>query len=266
MSSYASLLPGARVRGESGFIGTVERLEHHWTSDDELPDRMVVRSDDGRWRYSIPLMFITSVTQGAFHPLVQVQIRPDELTHYIIEAIPPKVARATTPPSTLASAPRAEPVASDEQPVLRAPVAAEEMIVRKEPVRLGKVHVHKDVETRQERMSLPMYREQAVIEHIAADQYDGMPSPNPNEVLIPVIEERLVIRKEAVIVEYLRIRKDLVREQHEVVSDLRREVVTVTEERESESVPPPRVLHERRATDAEEHPQTESGNVQGTAT
>ncbi|WIG60566.1 MAG: hypothetical protein OJF49_003314 [Ktedonobacterales bacterium] len=257
------------MRGESGFIGTVERLEHHWTSDDELPDRMVVRSDDGRWRYSIPLMFINSVTQGAFHPLVQVQIRPDELTHYIVEAIPPKVARATTPPSSSpsapVSAPRAEPVASDEQPVLRAPVAAEEMIVRKEPVRLGKVHVHKDVETRQERMSLPMYREQAVIEHIAADQYDGMPSPNPNEVLIPVIEERLVIRKEAVIVEYLRIRKDLVREQHEVVSDLRREVVTVTEERESESVPPPRVLHEPRATDAERHAHLEGSDSPGTA-
>src|SRR5215471_7515050 len=96
MTSYSSVLPGARVRTAQGFLGTVERLEHHWSDPTEQPDRMIVRSDDGHWRYSIPVMFISTIEQGALSPIVQLRLHPDELTHYVAEALPARP-RATRP-------------------------------------------------------------------------------------------------------------------------------------------------------------------------
>jgi uncharacterized protein (TIGR02271 family) len=236
MNSYASILPGARVRSPDGFIGTVERLDYHWADSSEQPDRMIVRSDDGRWRYSIPLMFINGIAQGAFHPIVELRLNPDELTHYIVEQVEPQQhaqqhAQQAAPADNGAT--EAAPAAPDgdaQSPVLRVPVAVEELVVHKEPILRGKVHVHKGVETVEQHVDLPVYHEEAVIERIPAEGYDGA-AANPNEVLIPVLEERLVVRKESVVSEYIRVRKELVRDQKQVRGQVRREVVRFDEER-----------------------------------
>ena len=227
-SGFAGVLPGARVRGEDGFIGTVERLEHHWAASDERPDRMIVRSDDGRWRYSIPLMFVSSVSQSALYPIVVVGLHQDDLLHYVAEEVPPERAvRAGQPRQTQGEA-RQE--SEGEPEVLRVPVAEEELVAHKQPVPLGMAHVHKGVETREAQTQVPVYHEEAVIERIPADQLDPKSPTNPNEVIIPVVEERLVVRREQVVTEYIRVRKALVAEQREVLGEVRREYVTVTED------------------------------------
>jgi uncharacterized protein (TIGR02271 family) len=230
MTSYSSVLPGARVRTAQGFIGTVERLEHHWADSTEQPDRMIVRSDDGRWRYSIPVMFISTIEQGAFSPIVQLRLDPDELTHYVAGALPgtPHASRSDM---------AARPPTSEEEPTLRVPLAIEELVVRKEPLLLGKVHVHKGVEAVEQRTQVPVYHEEAVVEHIPPEQYDGGAPNDPNEVIVPVIEERLVVRKERVVTEYIRIRKALVAKPYEVYGTVRREVVDLHEEREDGVMP-----------------------------
>lgn len=232
MNSYASILPGARVRSPDGFIGTVERLEYHWADSSEQPDRMIVRSDDGRWRYSIPLMFINGIAQGAFHPIVELRLNPDELTHYIVEQVEPQQhAHQVAPAGNGATeAASATPDGDAQSPVLRVPVAVEELVVHKEPILRGKVHIHKGVETVEQHVDLPVYHEEAVIERIPAEHYDGA-AANPNEVLIPILEERLVVRKESVVSEYIRVRKELVRDQKQVRGQVRREVVRFDEER-----------------------------------
>jgi uncharacterized protein (TIGR02271 family) len=236
MNSYASILPGARVRSPDGFIGTVERLDYHWADSSEQPDRMIVRSDDGHWRYSIPLMFISGIAQGAFHPIVELRLNPDELTHYIVEQLEPQQNARPTPapePAGNAAAQETTAATSDgeaQSPVLRVPVAVEELIVHKEPILRGKVHVHKGVETVEQHVDVPVYHEEAVVERIPADRYDGA-TATPNEVLIPILEERLVVRKESVVTEYIRVRKELVRDQKQVRGQVRREVVRFDEER-----------------------------------
>lgn len=231
MRNYASILPGARVRTADGFIGTVERLDHHWSEPADSPDRMVVRSDDGRWRYSIPLMFVTSATQGTFHPIVQIAVHSDELAHYILEEVhgePQDGAAIADEPTTVLDA-RELP---QDDVVARMPVVEEQLIVRKQPVVRGKVHIRKSVETAEQHIALPVYHEEAIVEHIPPDQYDGMASSNPNEVIVPVIEERLVIQKQSVVKEYIRVRKQLISEHKEVRGTVRHEVVEVTEERQ----------------------------------
>lgn len=241
-SSFASVLPGARVRGEDGFIGTVERLEHHWAAPDERPDRMIVRSDDRRWRYSIPLMFVSGVSQGALYPLIVVGLHQDDLLYYVTQEIPPERTAAGAVP---ARAPRDEPAGDGEPEVLRVPLAEEELVARKQPVPLGMAHVHKGFETTEARILALVYHEEAVIERIPADQFDASAATNPNEVIIPVIEERLVVRREQVVAEYIRVRKTLVGEPEEVQGQVRHEYVTVTEDgREGHS---PTTLFDSRA-------------------
>lgn len=233
MRNFTAILPGARVRTEEGFLGTVERLEHHWADAGDQPDRMIVRSEDERWRYSIPLMFVHSITQGAFHPIVYIALRQDELIHYIYESIPPKqkAARQPAPPTGA---------------VLKLPVHEEELVVRKRPIVLGKIHVHKGVESEERRVSLPVYHEETVIDRVPPEQFDPAAArENPNEVYVPIIEERLVVQKQMVVKEYLRIRKELVSEQQEVSETVRHETVKITEDRQPDM--PPNVRLVRRA-------------------
>lgn len=235
-SGFTGVLPGARVRGKDGFIGTVERLEHHWAASEEQPDRMIVRSDDGRWRYSIPMMFVSGVSQGTLYPIVVVGLDAEDLIHYVVEEVPPERPRATrTARRKAQSRPRAEQPAAEEpvveEPeVLRVPVVEEELVAHKQPVPLGMAHVHKGVETAEAQTQVPVYHEEAVIERIPADQLDLSAANNPNEVIIPVTEERLVVRREQVVTEYIRVRKALVAEPRQVVGEVRREYVTITED------------------------------------
>ena len=256
MKTYTSILPGARVRSEDGFIGTVERLERHWTEGVDQPDRMIVRSEDRQWRYSIPLMFVSKVTQGAFHPIIIVKVHSDDLAHYILEEVDPAtpldVRQPEAPavdqphagdiadqPTTVLNAGELRagmPIPQDDT-VLRMPVHEEQLVVRKKPVVLGKIRVHKGVETVEQEVGVQLFHEEAIIEHVAPDQYDGLAPSNPNEVLIPVIEERLVVQKQSVIKEYIRVRKELVQRHEEVRGTVRREVVQISEDRQDGAGP-----------------------------
>lgn len=226
MSSSGSVLPGARVRSQDGFIGTVERLEQRASGVDSQPDSMVVRSEDGLWRYSVPLMLVRRVSRGTFHNIVDVAIGRDDLTQYIVE-------EPQEPPST-----SEEPVANSwgrtgaAQAVTRIPLAMEELVVHKRPVVLGKVHIHKDVETVEQHYTVPVHHEEAIVEHIPPSQYDGLPPADPSEVIIPILEEHLVVTKKTVVKEYLRVRKQLITRQQEVRDTVRREAIQVTEQRE----------------------------------
>lgn len=250
MRSFASILPGARVKCEQGFIGTVERLERRWAEPGDQPDRMLVRSDDGCWRYSIPLMFVNKVSQGTFHPVVYLAVQPEELVHYVVEAIPePERAHGATQPRTDEQDPEASEISAgastdsasgetaDEDLVLNMPIAHEELVVRKEPVVLGTIRVHKGVESEEQHVTVPVWHEEAILEHIPPDQYDRKAYTNPNEVIIPIVEERLIVRKQIVVKEYLRIRKTLVSQSDEVHETVRRETVSVTELRQEDIDP-----------------------------
>ncbi len=264
MKTYTSILPGGRVRSEDGFIGTVERLERHWAEGADQPDRMIVRSEDRQWRYSIPLMFVSKVTQGAFHPIISVKVHSDDLTHYLLEEVDPAtpldvrqpeppavdqphagdIADIADQPTTVLNAGELRagelragmPIPQDDT-VLRMPVHEEQLVVRKKPVVLGKIRVHKGVETVEQEVGVQLFHEEAIIEHVAPDQYDGLAPSNPNEVIIPVIEERLVVQKQSVIKEYIRVRKELVQRHEEVRGTVRREVVQISEDRQDGAGP-----------------------------
>jgi hypothetical protein len=67
------------VRAKDGFIDTVGGLQHAGKDAGIHPDAMLVRSDDGQWRYSIPLLHVTEVRQEALKPIVGVDLNTDDL-------------------------------------------------------------------------------------------------------------------------------------------------------------------------------------------
>ena len=225
MSGSAEVVPGAWVRTREGMVGIVERLERHEGTKVPRPDYMVVRSDDGNWRYHFPLALVASTTQGDFYSIVNLAIGAEDLTRYVAEDISAQT--ATNQPTPAAD--RQPPGDPDQKP--RIPLAAEQLRAYKEPVELGRVHIHKGVESIEESQTVPIYHEEVIVEHISPDQYGGSPPADPDVLIIPVVEEQLVVEKRTVVREYIRVRKNVVTEQQEIRDTVRREVVTMTERR-----------------------------------
>ncbi len=227
MNGADTILPGARVRTREGIVGTVERVETVDADGGVRPITMAVRADGQGRRYEIPVMLVDSIVQGPFYTIVNLSISADEIAHY--GAAPPEPAVVDNAPA--AALPDGEWMPDDPNAVLRVPLAAEEITIYKQAVELGSVHIHKGVESVKQSMTVPVYREEAVVERIAPDQYDASAPIGPNEVIIPVVEEQLVVEKRSVVTGYIRVRKNIVTEQRTVHDTLRHAFVEVQERR-----------------------------------
>ncbi len=84
-------------------------------------------------------------------------------------------------------------------------------------------------------MSVPLSHQEVTVEHFPATQYDPSAMSNPNDTIIPVTEEQLVVEKRQVVVEYIRVRKTTVTTQQEVCETVRREYVEVREQRQDDA-------------------------------
>ncbi len=245
-STYGNITPGTRVMVEDTTLGTVERLEARDAAGGQ-PDHMIVRSQDGQQHYNIPLMLVSGIDQQTFGSAVRLNAGMEQLRHYQVEQ-----AGGMTPP--------AMPTAVEDDGTLRIPLAAEELVAQKQPIVLGKVRVHKGVETVQQNLTVPVYHEEAIVEHIPVDQYDPNAPSNPGDLIIPVTEEQIVVEKRSVVKEYIRIRKNVVTQEQHVSDTVRREFVELTEQRQSAG--DLTLLH---YGDANAVPASTSGAASGTA-
>ena len=109
-------------------------------------------------------------------------------------------------------------------------LAEETLQVGKRPVERGRVRLHKTVSERTETVELTLMREQVEVERVAFNQPVDAPAPARTEgdvMVIPRYEEVLVVSKQLVLVEELRVR---------TVRSERREPQQVTLRREELSV------------------------------
>lgn len=112
---------------------------------------------------------------------------------------------------------------------IRIPVLTEQLVVEKEAVSRGAIHLHKGVETAEQTLQVPVFHEEATIEHMTPEAYNSSGVQDPDTMVIPIYEEQLVVEKRMVLKEYIRIRKRRVEEQQTVTETLRREYLTVTD-------------------------------------
>ena len=143
--------------------------------------------------------------------------------------IEPTTVSAQAPPE-----PAGEPMAENE----RETNADEKVIelhgellrVHKERIQRGEVRIRKEVVTEQQRLEVPVSREEIVVEHlpVAADATSAAP-PNASggEVRIPLTEERVTAEKQPIVTDSVRIAKRLVESAQPVNEEIKHEELKI---------------------------------------
>ncbi len=210
MPQHIAVTKGTSFYAGDRLIGMVKQIEHDGAKQAELA---YVRSEDGQWHYRFPLDLVQHVERRDGHKMAWLALTPRDLVRFRVteDALPARRVAATVVPN------------GD----VRIPLATEELTATTRPMQRGIIHLHKGVETQQQQIAVPVSQETAIIERIPADQWDATQPLNPDEIVIPITEERLVIHKETVITEYICVRKQRTIENQVVNESVRREVLSV---------------------------------------
>lgn len=116
---------------------------------------------------------------------------------------------------------------------LRIRRSEEELKVGTREHEAGAVRVRKRVRTDRERIVVPKKRVEVTVERVPVDEGEGAGSDiGEDEIVVPIIEEEVVVEKRPVVREELRIRKDVVEDTEVVEEDVRREEIEVDDQTE----------------------------------
>lgn len=113
---------------------------------------------------------------------------------------------------------------------VRVPLVEEELDVQKQTRQSGGVRVTKSVVTEQKEVSVPVTREELEVERVPASG-DTTPAGTAafveSEIIVPIVEEEVVVTKRPVVREEVRVRKHEVQDQRAMSADVRREEAQV---------------------------------------
>jgi uncharacterized protein (TIGR02271 family) len=218
--------PGAVVLARDGYVGTV--------------DEVIPSAATGRPEY-----FVTAPNQTGERLMVPVSLvdinsRPGEIylreifqtvlqhSRTIPAGVDPRtLLQQTTTPSYPGNYPAAgivRGIGQDSRVVL--PVTEEKLEVGKRTVELGALELHKTVEHFQDSRRIPLTFDQLEVERVAVNrQLDAPLEPRyeGDVLIIPVMEEVLVVEKRLMLIEEVRISKRQEVREQEVNETLRRE-------------------------------------------
>lgn len=112
----------------------------------------------------------------------------------------------------------------------------EQVVVGKRMVETGTVRLHKHTEERSETVRTPLQQVTWQVEHVPVGRViEGAPAirQEGDTTVYPVVEERLVVRREMILVEEVRVTRSTTVTEHESTHTLKRE--QITEDREASS-------------------------------
>jgi uncharacterized protein (TIGR02271 family) len=125
----------------------------------------------------------------------------------------------------------------EDKDELRVRRIEEELKVGTREREAGAVRVRKRVRTDHERIAVPKKRVEVTVERVpveepssSAEEGTTEPEIRDDEIVVPVIEEEVVVEKRPVVKEEIRIRKEVVEDTEIVEEDVRREEVEVDDE------------------------------------
>ncbi len=110
------------------------------------------------------------------------------------------------------------------------PVIEEEIVVGKEYVDTGKVKISKKISEHQQTIDIPLIQERVSVERVAINKFVDTPPEIRHEgdlMIIPVLEEQIVVQKRLVLVEELHVTKQLVETHHSEEVTTRKEDVNI---------------------------------------
>jgi uncharacterized protein (TIGR02271 family) len=162
-----------RVTGKEGLCGVVDRK---LPSADDGSTKTAILLDNGQ-RVFVPTELMVLQKDGSYY-------------------LPMSLAELNTPQSR-------DP--ADEQPLVL-PVIDEELDIQKRLVETGRVRISKLVHERKELIDEPLVREEVIVERVEINRVVDGPSPARYEggtLIIPVLEEVLVVEKRLILKEEL---------------------------------------------------------------
>lgn len=118
------------------------------------------------------------------------------------------------------------------------PIIEEKAILGKQVVETGKVRISKRISEHEELIDEPLFREEVTVERVPINQYvDQAPQVRQegDVMIIPVVQEQLVMQKRLVLVEELRVRKQIIETHQPQSVTLRREEIDVSRFTETEN-------------------------------
>jgi uncharacterized protein (TIGR02271 family) len=132
-------------------------------------------------------------------------------------------------PAETRSADPAPDISGHEEDDLRVRRSEEEIRVETREREAGEIRVRKRVRTETERLTVPKKRVEVSVEHVPVEGDEAATAPQigEEEIVVPVVEEEIVVEKRPVVKEEIRIRKDVVEEVEVVEEDVRREEVEI---------------------------------------
>ena len=146
----------------------------------------------------------------------------------------------TEPAQTRSAEPVSGPVsdASDrEDDEVRVRRSEEELLVGRREREAGAIRVRKRVRTDTERIEVPKKRVEVSVERVpveegasTAEEITATPQIGEEEIVVPVVEEEIVVEKRPVVKEEIRIRKQVVEDVEVVEEDVRREEVEIDDQ------------------------------------
>jgi uncharacterized protein (TIGR02271 family) len=239
------ITPGALVEAKDGPLGRVERVIGDTSGagpNAGVARSLLVRTPDGQ-ALEVATEAVSRVTPNQPAPIVHLRLTRAFLGLPPVEATQPHAPEPTVRTDTAlaaASATAADTAnttdATDTQASdiatgddISVPLAEERLTTSAQWRERGRAHIRKRVAYEDQRLVTPVTYEEVIVEHIAPERFDADAPLAPDELIIPVLEERLVVHKETVVREYVRVRKQSRERQYQVRGQVRREVVQVDE-------------------------------------
>ncbi len=225
----AELVPGAVVETNDGRLGLIDRVDEK--KGRKKPSGVYVWLGQSEQPTLIPLDEIKSVRSAEEVNRRETHLLPVE------EGNLASGTAATTVPTDMGSGVTGQnpsSLATDTSTMMERngeiliPIASERLNIAKRVVDLGELRIHKKVEQIEEVQSVSVTHDELVVERIPMNQpLDAPLQPRTeNDVLIiPIMKEVLVVQRQLVLVEEVRVSKRYVTEEHEVREPVRRERV-----------------------------------------
>jgi len=114
---------------------------------------------------------------------------------------------------------------------LRVQRTEEELVAGTRERKAGSIRVRKRVRTAREHIEVPTRHEEVTVERVPVEGAASSEAEiGEDEVVVPVIEEEVVVQKRPVVKEEVRIRKGVVEDTEVVEEDVRREEIEVEDE------------------------------------
>lgn len=163
-------------------------------------DTVLARFEDGKW-VSLPMQMLVTRKDGSYYL-----------------------------PLSVSALPEGEDTGEGEHNVRIVPVVEETLNVEKQSIPLGAVRVSKTTHQEQVTVDEPIIDEQVEVEHVTVNQYVDSPVDvryEGDKIIVPLLEEVLVVQKRLLLREELHITKRRVERHEPQEYTLRRDEVNI---------------------------------------